>query len=269
MVVVSAFRDGLTVLRTNPILLVAGFLVGAGSRLQYVGHLVESPLVSAGTSLAWLIVFPFVLGGFIGTARTAIEGTDASLTRFFTMARTYYVRLLLATVVFVLLVLGTAVGLGVIGFVVGIGSMGIAAVSEMAAFATGVFSLLIWLVSILVVITFVQFYDAAIVIEDESVTDAFRRSIGLVRANLKSVVGFSLAWIVLLNVFFIPEYLLQLTMTDAGPADVLPIDLEVPIGVLLPAGIVLSAVGFAYIYAVYTAYYMRLIDIAVGSTDAG
>ena len=264
MVTVSAFKNGFTALRANPILLVAGLLVGAASQLQYVDHLIESPLISAGASLAWLIVFPFVLGGFIGTARAAIDGTDASLTHFFTAARTHYLQLLLATVLFVLLVFGAAIGLGLIGFVLGIGTMALAMIDEMAGFVAGAISLLIWLVSILTVIMFVQFYDTAIVIENKSVTDAFRRSIGLVRSNLKSVAGFSLAWLVLMNVFFIPEYLRQLTMTDAVPADVLPIDLGIPIAVLLPIGIVLSAVGFAYFYTVYTAYYLRLTAVSAG-----
>ena len=267
MVLVSAFKDGYAALRANPILLVAGLLVGGGSQLQNVEHLIDSPLVSAGASLAWLIVFPFVLGGFIETARAAIEGTDTSVTQFLTAARTHYLRLLLGTVVFVLLVLGTAIGLGLVGFILGIGSMALAAIHEMAAFAAGVGSLLVWLLSVLVVIMFVQFYDVAIVIEDQSVTDSFRRSVALVRSNLKSVAGFSLVWVILLNAFFIPEYLLQLALTDAGPADVLPIDLGIPIAVLLPIGIGLSAVGFAYFYAVYTAYYLRLIAASPVTTE--
>nr|WP_284011608.1 hypothetical protein [Halomicroarcula sp. YJ-61-S] len=113
-----------------------------------------------------------------------------------------------------------------------------------------------------------QFYDTAIVIENEGVTDAFRKSIGPVRSNLKSVAGFSAAWLVLLNVFFIPEYLLQLTMTDSGPADVLPIKLGIPIAVLLPIGIALSAVSFAYFHTVYTAYYMRLIAASADTLDS-
>jgi hypothetical protein len=40
MVTISAFKDGFTALRANPILLVAGLLVGAGSQLQYVDHLI-------------------------------------------------------------------------------------------------------------------------------------------------------------------------------------------------------------------------------------
>ena len=259
MVLVSAFKDGSAALRANPILLVAGLLVGAGGQLQYLDLVVDSPLVSAGASLGWLIAFPFGLGGFIGTARAAIDGTDTSIHQFVTTARTHYLRLLLATGAFLLIILGTAIGLGLVGLVFGIGSMALAAINEMAAFAAGVGSMLVWLVSILVVIMFVQFYDAAIVIEKQSVTDSFRRSIALVRSNLTSVVGFSLVWTLLVNLFFIPEYLVQLTVTDAGSADVLPVDPGIPIAVLLPVGIVLSAVGFAYFYTVYTAYYLRLV----------
>jgi hypothetical protein len=268
MELVSAFKDGSAALRANPILLVAGLLVGAGSQLQYLDQVIDSPLVSAGASLGWLVVFPFVLGGFIGTARAAIEGADASIHQFVTTARTHYVRLLVATVAFLLIILGTVVGVGIVGLVFGIGSMALAAINEMAAFAGGVVFLLIWVVSLLVVIMFVQFYDAAIVIEEQSVTDSFRRSIALVRANLTSVVGFSLVWTLLVNLFFIPEYLIQLTVTDAAPAGVLPVDIGIPIAVLLPIGIVLSAVGFAYLYTVYTAYYLQLVSDAPLPADA-
>ena len=260
MVLVSALKDGSAALRANPILLVAGLLVGGGSQLQYLDQVVDSPLVSAGASLGWLVVFPFVLGGFIGTARAAVDGADTSIHHFVTTARTHYVRLLLATVAFLLIILGTAIGVGIVGLVFGIGSMALAAIHEMAAFIGGVVSLVVWLVSLLVVIMFVQFYDAAIVIEEQSVTDSFRRSVALVRANLTSVVGFSLVWTLLVNLFFVPEYLVQLTVTDAAPADVLPVDLGIPTALLLPIGIVLSAVGFAYLYTVYTAYYLRLIS---------
>ncbi|GGJ12876.1 hypothetical protein GCM10008995_23420 [Halobellus salinus] len=268
MVLVSAFKDGSAALRANPILLVAGLLVGAGSQLQYVDQFIDSPVLSAGASVAWLIVFPFVLGGFMGTARAAIEGTDTSLSHFATEARAHYVRLLLATVVFVLIVLGTVIGLGLVGLVLGVGLWAISAIHEMAAFAAGVAAALVWLVAILVVVMFVQFYDAAVVLEKQTHTDCFRRSIGLVRSNVGSVVGFSLVWVLLVNAFRIPEYLVQLTVTDAGPGDVLPVDLGIPVALLLPIGTVVSAVGFAYLYTVYTAYYLRLINDSPLPTDA-
>lgn len=268
MVIVSAFKDGYAALRATPILLVAGLLVGAGSQLQYVDSLTDSPLLSAGASLAYLIVVPFVLGGFIASAKAAIEGKETSLSQFVAAGRSYYVRLLLATVLFVLLVGGIAIGLGLASFILGIGSLALVVIHEMAAVIAGVGSIIVWLLLVLVVIMFVQFYDAAIVVENESVIDSFRRSVHLVRSNLKSVIGFSLVWLVLLNVFLIPEYLLQLALTDAGPADVLPLNLEIPMSILLPVGVFLSAIGFAYFYTVYTAYYLRLIETSPATLES-
>ena len=72
MVLVSAFKDRSAALRANPILLVAGLLVGAGGQLQYLDQVVDSPLVSAGASLGWLIAFPFGLGALLATARSPI-----------------------------------------------------------------------------------------------------------------------------------------------------------------------------------------------------
>ncbi|AHG00668.1 hypothetical protein HALLA_19625 [Halostagnicola larsenii XH-48] len=214
-----------------------------------------------------MIVVPFALGGFIASAQAAIEGKETSLGQFIAAGRSYYVRLLLGTVLFVLVVGVTAIGFGFVSFILGIGSLALVLIHEMAAVIAGVGSILVWLLLILVVILFVQFYDAAIVVENESVIDSFRRSVHLVRSNLKSVTGFSLVWLVLLNVFLIPEYLLQLTLTDAGPTDVLPVDTGIPISILLPIGVFLSAVGFAYFYTVYTAYYLRLIDTSPATLE--
>lgn len=259
MTVVSAFKDGTIALRRNPTLLIAGLLVGAGSQLQSVGDLVESPIVESVLMFAWILVFPFVLGGFIGMARSAIQDSDASLWQFINAGRTYYVRLLLATILFALCIIGVMFALLPLGFVTGFGFIALGSISEMAGFGVAIGIMLVWLLVLLIVIMFIQFYDTAIVIENEGIADSFRRSVSLVRSNLKSVVGFSLVWLLLLNAFLIPEYLLQLTLTDTGVADVLPFNFEIPIEILLPIGIVLSAVGFAYFYTVYTAYYLRLI----------
>jgi hypothetical protein len=267
MAVVSAFKDGSDALRANPVLLVAGLFVGIGSQLQYVAHLIDSPILSAGVSLAWVVVFPFVLGGFIGTARAAIDGKDASLAGFFAAAWTHYRPLFAGTVAFVMLVFGIAVGLGLAGFVFGLGAMALATVSEAAAFAVAVGSTAIWLLSILVAVMFVQFYDTAIVIEDKGVAESLRRSVELVRSNIRSVAGFSAVWVVLLNALYIPEYLLRVTLTDASPADGVPIAPGLSVAVLLPIGIVLSAIGFAYLYTVYTAYYVRLTATSPAPTE--
>ena len=91
MLLVSASKDGSAALRANPVLLVAGLPVGAGSQPQYIDRVVDSPLVSVGAPVAQLVVFPFVLGGFMGTARAVIEGTNTSIHQFVTTVGTHYV----------------------------------------------------------------------------------------------------------------------------------------------------------------------------------
>lgn len=259
MVIVSAFKDGSTALRANPALLVAGLLVALTTQLQNVGEFTDSPAISAAGSLAWLVIFPFVLGGFIGMARNALRDSDASFGAFLAAGRRYYVRVLFATVLFLLIVLVAAIGLGIVSFVTGVGVLALGVLNETAGMAAAVGVTLVWLALLLVVIMFLQFYDTAIVVENEGTTDSLRRSVALVRANLRSVVGFSLLWVVLFNLFLVPEYLVRITVTDADAPAVLTVDPNVSLAVLIPVSVVLSTVGFAYIYTVYTAYYVRLV----------
>lgn len=168
-------------------LLVAGLVLGAGSHLRYVDDLVGSPVLSAGAVLAWFVTVPFVLGGFLGTARDAVGGTGASAAGFVAATRAHYLRLVLATVLFVGIVFGTAVLLGLVGLVVGVGVAALGAIHELLGVAAGVGSVLAWVASLLVVVLFVQFYDAAIVVEDHGVTGAFRRSVRLVGSTFASV----------------------------------------------------------------------------------
>lgn len=235
MIVIAAFEDGAAALRRDPVLLVAGLVLGAGSRLRYVDDLVGSPVLSAGAVLAWVVTAPFVLGGFLDTARDAVEGTGASAAGFVTAARAHYLRLVLATVLFVGIGFGAAVLLGLVGLVVGIGVAALGAMHELLGVAAGVGSVLAWVASLLVV---VLFYDAAIVVEDHGVTGAFRRSVRLVGSNA----------------VLVPAYVRRLASTLPGSANGLPT--VVPMAVVTA----LSATGFAYFYTVYTTYYLRLID---------
>ena len=72
-----------------------------------------------------------------------------------------------------------------------------------------------------------------------------------------------------MNAFLVPEYLFQLTLTDAAPVDVLPVGPGIPVPVLLPVGMLLSAIGFAYLYTVYTAYDMRLSTLSPMPSEPG
>lgn len=259
MAVVPAFTDGWSALRTNPVIFVGGLLVALGMQLQNLGEFIASPIVTGLASLGWLLVFPFVLGGFIGMAREALEETETSFDQFLRAGRTYYVRILLGTILFVVIVMGVMLLTMPIGLTLGIGFSAVGAIDGTAGLGTAILFTVGLFLLILAVIMFIQFYDTAIVIENKGVTEAFSRSVHVVKSNFLSVVVFSVLWVVLLNVFFLPDYLLQTITTETGPAGLLPIDPNLAALILVPIGIVATAIGFAYFYTVYTAYYLQLV----------
>ncbi|WP_435066923.1 hypothetical protein [Haloplanus sp. C73] len=268
---VAAFKDGTTLLRENPVLLLAGLFLAAGNQLSLLGDAVSRPLLSAAVSLVGFLVFPFVLGGFVGMVQTALRNGTPSLGTFVTAGRTHYVRLLLGSLLFALLVLGVAIGVGMGSFALGVGVIAAGSADGTIAFATMVGSAVVWLLFVLAVILFLQFYDVAIVVEESGVTDAFRRSVALVRTNLASVVGFSVLWGLLFNLVLLPEYLVESSLTATSlTASVpfggrLPFEGGVPVvdglslGLLIAVGSVVSVVGLSYLYTVYTAFYVQLI----------
>ncbi|SDR01760.1 DUF7847 domain-containing protein [Natronobacterium texcoconense] len=262
MAVIAAFKDGWTALLENPILLAAGFVYAVGSQLVTVGELTGSLAVSVVASVAWFLLFPFVLGGLIGAALEAVRGAETSFGRFLGTGRQYYLRLLLATVLFAVLVFGFVIVTMIPSFVAGFGVVGLAGIDETAAIGAGILLFVGYVLLVAFFIMFIQFYDAAIVVDEESTLAAFSRSVGLVRRNLLSVIGYSILWAVLLNLLLVPEYLLQATIDEAPflPA----IDPTVAQLLLIPAGIVLGTFAFAYLYTVHTAYYVR---IALGEDD--
>lgn len=256
MAVIAAFKDGWTALLDNPVLLLAGFCYAVASQVPTLSEAVGTPLASGVASLGWFLLVPFLLGGLIGLALEAVRGTEPSFDRFLRAGRTYYGRLLGAAILFVVIVLGVVLGVTMPWFVVGVGLLGLSSASE--GLAIGVFLLVVlgYLLSLLVVLMFVQFYNAAIVVDDESAVSAFSRSVGLVRRNLLAVAGYSILWTGLLNVFTLPEHLL--TGLGGGIDHVPTIEPILSPLAALPVGVLLGTVAFAYLYTVHTAFYLRL-----------
>lgn len=265
MAVIAAFRDGWTALLENRTLFVAGLVYALGSQLVMVGELIDSVAVAVGATLAWLLLFPFVLGGLIGTALAAVRGTETSFDLFLSAGRRHYVRMLLATILFALLVIGFVIVTMIPSFVAGIGVAGLFTLGESVALGAFVLLSVGYVLLVVLFIMFLQFYDAAIVVEQESITSAFSRSVGLVRRNLLSVIGYSILWSVLLNLLLVPEYLLQATIDEASSLPA--IDPTIAQLVLIPAVIVLGTFAFAYLYTVHTAYYVRLASEGSDGTD--
>ena len=259
MAVIAAFKDGWTALLENPVLLAAGLIYAVGSQLGTIGELVDSVVVSALASIGWFLLVPFVLGGLIGLAVDALRETDPSVAQFFGAGRTYYVRILLATVLFVVLVIGVMIVTMIPSFIVGVGLLGIASLESGAALGIGVVLVLGYVLLLAVFMMYLQFYDAAIVVEDEPVVAALTRSVGLVRRNLVSVIGYSILWSILLNAFMVPEYLAQLSQNGVWPLESLALEPTTVQLLTVPVSVLLGTVAFAYLYTVHTAYYVRLV----------
>jgi hypothetical protein len=266
MVTVSAFRDGVEALRANPSLLAGGLLVGVARHPQYLDRVIDSPGLSAGVGVACLLALPFVAGGFIGLARSAIADTEVSAADFLDAAHANYTRLLVGIVLFVGIVAGIAVGLGLVTMAVGVGGMQLLKANQVAGVATAVGLLGLWVVALFGAVLCLQFFTAAIVLEDSGVLESFRRSVSLVRSNPTSVVGFTVLWSGASNLV-VPDDVVG-TSSIHDIVGVPPIDAAVPGTVTVPVAIALTTVATTYLYTVYVAYYIRLAADAPAPTTA-
>lgn len=271
-VTVAAFRDGVDALRAHPRLLVGGLLVGVARHPRFVGRVIDAPGPSAGVGLACLLALPFVAGGFVGLARAALAGDEASAGAFLASARTHYLRLGAGICLFVVLVVGVAIGLGLVSLAVGAGGLLLASGSEAASVATSVGAVLVWAAALFGVVLSAQFFTAAIVIEGRGVVASFRRSVSLVRSHPASVLGFSILWSGASHLVVVPGYAVGTPATDgagAGAVTLPLVDLAVPSAVAVPVAIGVSTVASAYLYTVYVAYYVRLTgDESASAPDA-
>lgn len=253
MAVFESFRDGWTALRTTPSLLLAGGLLVA---LPLVGAL-ELGAAEPIAELATVLVLPFVLGGFLAMATTALRDGDPSLRSFVRAGQTNYLRLVGGLVLFVF-------GLGVVLTVVttlGFAPVVLVAVAggaDFVAMGAGLGAAVAIAASVAALaagLLFLQFFAPAIVVEDRGVVDGLRRSVALVRRKLASAVGFTLLWAIVVDAVPTPRPLLasggaEMLQRVGLPGEALPVAVAV-VGVV-------SVVGLTYCYTVYVAYFLRL-----------
>lgn len=188
----------------NPVLFGVAALVSLLQLPQFALQLSPvDPLVTSVVSLAltgvFVFVVPFVVGGMLGMANEAIDG-ETRLGTFVAAGKASYVSLLVAY--FAVLVASFVLGI-VTTIVVLVG--GVAAVAggsggHLALLGVGGVVLLVLLVAF-VAMLFVQFYPQAIVVDGLGALDGAKRSVGLVRRNLLSVVGYTLLVTVVSSLF--------------------------------------------------------------------
>ncbi|MEY7852147.1 hypothetical protein AB7C87_23430 [Natrarchaeobius sp. A-rgal3] len=261
MAVIPAFRDGWTALRENPVILLGGLFLAVAGQLASAGGLVDSWILMAVGFVIALLLSPFLLGGIIGMALEALEGSTATLTQLTESGKAYYLSLLGASLLFgtilfaamfasmIVAVFGVALGIGFAGADAGAAGLVVAGLAVLLMLAL--------FLLVFVVFLFVQFYNTAIVVEGERALSSFSRSASLVRSNLLSVVGYSILWVGIGMAAFVPIVGLEFALVEPGLVG--GIGESVGYAVTLLAGVLITGLLYSYLYTVHTAYYTRLI----------
>lgn len=267
MSVSRSLSVGTGTLKQNPLIIALVFafsLMGAG----LVGLQMINPLLVLVGYLVILLVMPFFLGGIIGTIHEEIRGRT-SFGRFITEGKSNYLSLLAGTLVlgvvmtvlyFVLAIVGVILSVFVLGF----GSMAGATSASFVVLA--LVGLVGWLILMLPWF-FLQFFPAAVVVDDLALIDSFKRSGGLVRNHFLSVVGFDVLAFLISLVAQIPTvylfyqyYTAAEASSDFATSGKTMFDLlsTTELGIYLTMLVVLGTVVVSVSYAYYVAYYDQL-----------
>jgi hypothetical protein len=270
MAALQALRPAASGVARNPILIVVTALYGL-TQLPNLLVPPTQPLLAGAISLATvgllLLVLPFFQGGLLGMASEAIHG-KTSLSTLVAEGKANYVSLLLAYFVLlaIQLVFGFIAFFGIFAAVLGTslgaasGAGGSGGAAPGAAAIPGDLTTLavVAVVGIglalayLLVTLVIQFYAHAIVLDDLDLVAGFRRSAGVVRANVLSVIGYSLLLLV--------GSLLAGLLGAAASFALSPQPPGSPMAGLLPfepsiASIAVGAIGYVLLTGVFGAFY--------------
>lgn len=270
MAALQALRPAAGGIARNPILIAITALYGLA---QLPNLLIQPtrPLFASLISLAMmgllLVVLPFFQGGMLAMASEAIRG-ETTLSTLVDEGKANYVSLLLAYFVLLAinLIFSFVVFFGIIIAVVGTsfgaasGSGGFGDPMSTTGGIPGGLTLLtvlgivaVGLALVYFLITFfIQFYAHAIVLDDRELVDGFRRSVGVVRSNLLSVLGYSILLVIGAG--------LVGTLAAAASFAVAPQPAGSPIAELIPfdpttATAVVGAIGYVLLTGLFGAFY--------------
>ncbi|RQH03256.1 DUF7847 domain-containing protein [Natrarchaeobius oligotrophus] len=191
MAVIRSLKRTPGLLRDQPVLFVPPLLIAILQTPQLFAQTFDpivSSLVSIGMSGLFVFVLPFLFGGAIAIANDAATSGATSFGRFLEHGKAFYLSMLGAYLVFV----GISIVFGVVSIlIVFVGVFGIVLTNGGASglIVVGLAYLLIALLFLAVVALF-QFYGHAIVIEGARAFESLKRSVDVVRTNLKQVLGY-------------------------------------------------------------------------------
>ncbi|WP_096389958.1 DUF7847 domain-containing protein [Halopenitus persicus] len=275
MAALRSLRPAVGALTRNPILIVLVGLYGLVQLPQFA--LQQSrPLVAAAVSLGitgLLILFvPFFQGGIIALADEALSGRTG-LDAFIAAGKSNYVSLLVAY----LAVFAINLVFGFVAFLAGLlvvvfGGAGLLSGSPEMGLATLAIVAIVGLLFALVylVVNFaIQFYAHAIVLDDADIIAGFKRSVGLVRRNLLSVLGYTA--ILIAGSVVIGGLSAGASMLLSPQPAALPLP-ETSLPLLVVAAVVYVvtiAVGGAFYAAYSVAFYRSISGAGIGGGASG
>ncbi|QZY00488.1 hypothetical protein [Halobaculum rubrum] len=275
MALQTALRRTPSTLASNPVLFVPVLVV---TLLQVPQLLLQSSapilasLVSLALSALYLVLVPFVQAGFIGMADEALDG-DTSLSTFVANGKKHFV----SVFVVYLILLGVNIALGAIAFIAGI----VGAVSfypgggagtggpNTALLAVLALVVLAAVLAYLVVAFLIQFYGQAIVIDGHDAIDSITHSVGVVRRNVVSVLGYSLLVGVLAGAFGLVVGLgsaLAAPSMSGAPVDPFVVSLPSPGAVGASALVVVLGTLFGGFFGTLSVAYYRELTAETRTT---
>lgn len=265
MGVFASLSTGIDTLRRNPLIvglvLVYSTVGAAISSLQSIDPLLVYPAY-----FALLFVIPFFLGGIIGTIHDGLRGRS-TLNRFVSAGTSGYLSIfgggvLLMVVSGLLYFVVFLVGIFVAAFALGMSGMGTTGLGGLSGGATALAAIVSLLGLLLIVLPWfvLQFFPAAVVVDDLGLVDSFKRSGGLVKTDFLSVLGFDAIAFLIGLVAQVPTVYLFYRTTNASPGfaatgsmyDALSTtELGIYLGLTVLFGTLVGSVSQAY----YVAYY--------------
>lgn len=260
--VLASLSKATGALRRNPVIVALsvafGLLQLPSVVAQEFGPVAQIGL-SIGSFLVSVLVVPFVFAGMIGLSDEALDGR-AGFGAFLRHGRNNYLSvlgayLLLIVTLGIFSVVTSVVG-GILAAVIG------ASIGGTSGFAVGVAVFGLSFFVVLLPVFFVQFFGHAIVLDDADVGESIRQSGGVVRRNLRVVVGYFAVVFALGLVGGLVGGVQSITTTpgiDLGIADTTVLAIQL-------AGVLLTGIVSSVFWPFSVAIYRR---ITAGTDDVG
>jgi len=261
MALLKALREAPRLLREQPILFVPMAIFAVLQTPQLFLETLDPMLSLVGSLLVmgvFIFVTPVFYAGTIGMANDAAAGTPTSLGRFWSHAKEFYVSVLVAYLFITAVTFGfsVAISLGVFVaiVVVGVGGGGL----PLTLGVGGVIALIV--LAFLIALFAVHFYAHAIVIEAKGAVDGLSRSVGVVRHNLKPVVGYGLLSLVFGGLFGGLFVLIITFAFPSAPAPGEPAPMPDLVPALLGSGAsILGTALFTTFFVVFSVVFYRAL----------